>query len=133
MRSEQEKAFQGTSCYNWMPLGQYLFLPPEQYSLLNELLLESQTLVQGPHLALHERSLPLSQIPEERERERGYALHSLPAEKKKKHRPPVLRPPRWRNSIFKGLPIQPEPKWEKVNKMPCAWAKLFFTVWHNTI
>ena len=41
----------------------YLFLPPEQHTLLNELLLELQTLVQGPHLALHVRSLSLSQIP----------------------------------------------------------------------
>lgn len=41
----------------------YLFLPPEQHSLLNQLLLQLQTLIQGPHLALHVRSLSLSQIP----------------------------------------------------------------------
>lgn len=44
----------------------YLLLPPEQHSLLNQLLLESQTLVQGSHLPLHVRPLFLSQIPGEK-------------------------------------------------------------------
>lgn len=51
----------------------YLFLPPEQHSLLNQLLLELQTLVQGPHLALHVCSLSLSQIPGE---EQDGVMHS---------------------------------------------------------
>lgn len=54
----------------------YLFLPPEQHSLLNQLLLELQTLIQGPHLALHVRSLLLPQIPaEEQARQRMHSAH----------------------------------------------------------
>lgn len=75
----------------------YLFLPPEQHSLLNQLLLELQSLVQGPHLALYVCSLSLSQIPGG-ERDRGCIVPSLLS----KHWPPLLWSLRWCNPIFKG-------------------------------
>lgn len=45
----------------------YLFLSPGEDAFLDQLLLEPQPLTQDPHLALHLRSLPLSQIPGRKE------------------------------------------------------------------
>ncbi len=89
----------------------YLFLPPEQHSLLNQLLLELQTLVQGPHLALHVCSLSLSQIPGG-EQDRGCIVPSLLS----KCRPPLLRSLRWCNPIFKGPQCSRNPNGKQKSK-----------------
>ena len=84
----------------------YLFLSPEQHTLLDELLLELQTLVQGPHLALHVCPLSLSQIPGGgRDRVDTHThthahTQSSHYPGKKKRRPPLLWSPRWCNPIF---------------------------------
>lgn len=80
----------------------YLFLPPQQHPLLNQLPLQLQTLVQGLHLALHVGSLPLSQIPRGKNTHTYKHTHTLQSRLRKTLTTPAKTTEMVQSNFFEG-------------------------------